>query len=296
MAGKARPLPAVIARSEATKQSRARRAAVGSSGRGLLRRFAPRNDSGRVGDSSQHENALAIEQRRLDRSLPCILPSPTRQIPPVNRFHPRPVRHPTMRRLRLAGRFGDDRLGFGQQRFLVVVRCARSRGRSPAAPAPPAATPATAPCARSVPSPAPASRRRASDRSARRPRRPASPAAGYGPAGACAARRRSGRCSPSPAAAIFSAPGWCRSIRPAITATLRNVRFSMELSAIHASRSSPSMSCVEQRGDVRRTVRRPDAQHVVGGDEPQRREARRAPCACVSSMPSVWCALRPSKQ
>src|SRR5204863_7769732 len=40
----------------------------------------------------------------------------------------------------------------------------------------------------------------------------------------------------------FSSPGKRRSIRPAITATLRNERRSMVDSFIHASRSSPSMS------------------------------------------------------
>ena len=41
-------------------------------------------------------------------------------------------------------------------------------------------------------------------------------------------------------------------------------------------------------------VERPDRQRIVVGDEAQRRGARARSSRRVSSMPSVWCASRPS--
>ena len=52
---------------------------------------------------------------------------------------------------------------------------------------------------------------------------------------------------------------------------------------------------VEQLRDVCRRLQAPDRDDVVGGDEAQRRRPARS-MRLVSSMPSVWCALRPSKQ
>ena len=66
-----------------------------------------------------------------------------------------------------------------------------------------------------------------------------------------------------------------RSIRPAITATLRKERRSMVNSSIHASRSSPSMSSSNSWSSCALVGGReaPEAEHVVGGDEAQRLQA-----------------------
>jgi len=72
---------------------------------------------------------------------------------------------------------------------------------------------------------------------------------------------------------LRATPGSCRSITPAITATFRNVRFQQRAFRQPVLQVVPQHVLVEQLGDPQWLVRRPDPQHVVGGDEAERREA-----------------------
>ena len=98
-----------------------------------------------------------------------------------------------------------------------------------------------------------------------------------------------------PAGLLLARDGAARS-GPATTAQLRKVRLISELSAIHSSRSSPRMSTANSSATSSTGAGTPGGDAVVRG--------RRSPCGRrprrsirrVSSMPSVWCALRPAKQ